>query len=198
MRLKSILVGAALAGVTLVASSNLVQAQVCRQNEVVPPSKQNRAFRQERFNYSFRLPDNYRVMALRDNGVLVLDPNSFETAQCFMRTKAPTEFPDGISVYSKSVNPGKRSIADIVRQNGIPPENIKTTTVANQAAISYNISAMGYQKSVAFFSPDRRAMITVTVPYEFKTNARGERVPSRIFNEGVFNTVLSSFTFIRR
>jgi hypothetical protein len=77
-------------------------------------------------------------------------------------------------------------------------ENIKTTTVANQAAISYNISAMGYQKSVAFFSPDRRAMITVTVPYEFKTNARGERVPSRIFNEEVFNTVVSSFTFIRR
>jgi hypothetical protein len=198
MRLKSILVGAALAGVTLVASSNLVQAQVCRQNEVVSPSKQTRVFRQERFNYSFRLPDNYRVMALRDNGVLVLDPNSFETAQCFVRNKAATEFPDGISVYSKSVNPGKRSIADIVRQDGIPLENIKTTTVANQAAISYNISAMGYQKSVSFFSPNRKSMITITVPYNFETNARGERVPARIFNEGVFNTVISSFTFIRR
>ena len=198
MRLKSILVGAALAGVTLVASSNLVQAQVCRQNEVVSPSKQTRVFRQERFNYSFRLPDNYRVMALRDNGVLVLDPNSFETAQCFVRNKAATEFPDGISVYSKSVNPGKRSIADIVRQDGIPLENIKTTTVANQAAISYNISVMGYQKSVSFFSPNRKSMITITVPYNFETNARGERVPARIFNEGVFNTVISSFTFIRR
>ncbi len=198
MRLKSILVGAALAGVTLVASSNLVQAQVCRQNEVVSPSKQTRVFRQERFNYSFRLPDNYRVMALRDNGVLVLDPNSFETAQCFVRNKAATEFPDGISVYSKSVNPGKRSIADIVRQDGIPLENIKTTTVANQAAISYNISAMGYQKSVSFFSPNRKSMITITVPYNFETNARGERFPARIFNEGVFNTVLSSFSFIRR
>jgi len=198
MKLKSILVGAALAGVTLVASSNLVQAQVCRQNEVVSPSKQTRVFRQERFNYSFRLPDNYRVMALRDNGVLVLDPNSFETAQCFVRNKAATEFPDGISVYSKSVNPGKRSIADIVRQDGIPLENIKTATVANQAAISYNISVMGYQKSVSFFSPNRKSMITITVPYNFETNARGERVPTRIFNEGVFNTVISSFTFIRR
>lgn len=198
MRLKSILVGAALAGVTLVASSNLVQAQVCRQNEVVSPSKQTRVFRQERFNYSFKLPNNYRVMALRDNGVLVLDPNSFETAQCFVRNKAATEFPDGISVYSKSVNPGKRSIADIVRQDGIPLENIKTTTVANQAAISYNISVMGYQKSVSFFSPNRKSMITITVPYNFETNARGERVPARIFNEGVFNTVISSFTFIRR
>lgn len=198
MRLKSILVGAALAGVTLVASSNLVQAQVCRQNEVVSPSKQTRVFRQERFNYSFKLPNNYRVMALRDNGVLVLDPNSFETAQCFVRNKAATEFPDGISVYSKSVNPGKRSIADIVRQDGIPLENIKTTTVANQAAISYNISAMGYQKSVSFFSPNRKSMITITVPYNFETNARGERVPARIVNEGVFNTVISSFTFIRR
>ena len=198
MKLKSILVGAALAGVTLVASSNLVQAQVCRQNEVVSPSKQTRVFRQERFNYSFRLPDNYRVMALRDNGVLVLDPNSFETAQCFVRNKAATEFPDGISVYSKSVNPGKRSIADIVRQDGIPLENIKTATVANQAAISYNISVMGYQKSVSFFSPNRKSMITITVPYNFETNARGERVPARIFNEGVFNTVISSFTFIRR
>ena len=198
MRLKSILVGAALTGVTLLASSNLVQAQICRQNEVVSPSKQTRVFRQERFNYSFKLPNNYRVMALRDNGVLVLDPNSFETAQCFVRNKAATEFPDGISVYSKSVNPGKRSIADIVRQDGIPLENIKTTTVANQAAISYNISVMGYQKSVSFFSPNRKSIITITVPYNFETNARGERVPARIFNEGVFNTVISSFTFIRR
>ena len=198
MRLKSILVGAALAGVTLLASSNLVQAQVCRQNEVVPPSKPTRVFRKERFNYSFRLPDNYRVMALRENGVLVLDPNSFELAQCLVRNKVGTEFPSGISVYSKFVNPGKRTVADIVRQNGIPPENIKTTTVANQSAISYNSSVMGYQKSVSFFSPDRRSMITITVPYEFETNARGERVPARIFNEGVFNTVISSFTFIRR
>jgi hypothetical protein len=198
MRLKTILLGAALAGVTLVASSNLVQAQVCRQNEVISPSKQTRVFRQERFNYSFRLPDNYRVMALRDNGALVLDPNSFETAQCFVRNKVGTEFPEGISVYLKSVNPGNRSVTDIVRQNLLPVENIKTTTVANQAAISYNMSAMGYQKSVSFFSPDRRSMITITVPYKFETNARGERVPSRIFNEGVFNTVVSSFTFIRR
>jgi hypothetical protein len=198
MRLKTILLGTALAGVTLVTSSNLVQAQVCRQNEVVSPSKQTRVFRQERFNYSFRLPDNYRVMGLRDNGLLVLDPNSFEAAQCFVRNRAATEFPDGISVYSKSVNPGKRSLADLVREGVLPVENIKSTTVANQAAISYNISAMGYQKSVSFFTPDRRSMITVTVPYKFETNARGERVPSRIFNEGVFNTVISSFTFIRR
>ena len=198
MRLKSILLGTALAGVTLVTSSNLVQAQVCRQNEVVPPSKQTRVLRQERFNYSFRLPDNYRVMALRENAVLVLDPNSFELAQCFVRNKVGTEFPYGISVYSKSVNPGKRSVADIVRQDGLPLENIKTTTVANQAAISYNSSVMGYQKSISFFSPDRRSMITITVPYKFETNARGERVPARIFNEEVFNTVISSFTFIRR
>jgi hypothetical protein len=115
-----------------------------------------------------------------------------------VRNKAATEFPDGISVYSKSVNPGKRSIADIVRQDGIPLENIKTTTVANQAAISYNSSVMGYQKSVSFFSPNRKSMITITVPYNFETNTRGERVPARIFNEGVFNTVISSFTFIRR
>lgn len=198
MRLKTILLGAALAGVTVVTSSSLVQAQVCRQNAVVAPSKQTRVFRQQRFNYSFRLPDNYRVMALRDNGLLVLDPNSFETAQCFVRHKAPTEFPDGISVYLESVNPGNRNLADLVRRAEPPVENIQTTTVANQAAISYNSASMGYQKVVSFLTPDRKTMISIVVPYEFETNARGERVPSRIFNEQVFNTVVSSFTFSRR
>jgi hypothetical protein len=38
MRLKTILLGATLAGVTLIASPNLVQAQeVCFRSEVVPP-----------------------------------------------------------------------------------------------------------------------------------------------------------------
>lgn len=193
MRLKIILLGVALAGVTVVAPSNLVQAQdVCFPSEVVPPSKQTRTIRQNRFNYRFSVPENYRVMAVHNNGVLVLDPKSFERAQCLVRNKVPTEFPYGISVYTKFVNPGNRNVADLVRQDNPSIENIETTTVANQTAVTYNSSTLGYTENVSFFTADRRYLITVSAPYKFE-----QGVPTTIFNQEVFDTVLSTFTFVR-
>jgi hypothetical protein len=58
---------------------------------------------------------------------------------------------------------------------------------------------MGYDKKVSFFSPDQRYMITVSLPYQSNPNPRGvnEWVPIGSFEE-VFNTILSTFTFVRR
>ncbi len=192
MKLKTILLGAALAGVTLIASSNLVQAQVCPTIAVVPPAKQTRIIRNDSYGYRFSIPQNYRAMAFRSNAVLVFDPGTFETAQCYVRNRAPIELPSGISVYATSVNPGNRTVADLVRQNDPTIEKIENTKVANQTAVSYTSNALGYQRSVAFFTPDRRYMITVSAPFNLEQGR-----PTTIFNKDVFDTVLSSFTFAR-
>jgi hypothetical protein len=85
MKLKTILLGAALTGVTLIASSNLVQAQVCpRPTGVVAPSKQTRLIRNDRLNYRFQIPGNYKSMAVNTNRTLILDPKRFEEAQCLV------------------------------------------------------------------------------------------------------------------
>lgn len=199
MKLKTILLGAALAGVTLIAPSNLVQAQVCpRPTGVVTPSKETRLIRNDRLNYRFQIPGNYKTMAVNNDRVLVLDPKRFEEAQCLARIRAATEFPDSITVYAEPVNPGNRSVADFVKQR-TPVTITGTRTVANQTAVTYTTDAMGYgDANVSFFTPDRRYMITVSAPYQSKQNSRGERVRGDIFNKSVFDTVISSFIFVRR
>ena len=192
MKLKTILLGTALASVTLFASSNLVQAQVCTRLDEVPPVKQTRIIRNDSYGYRFSIPQNYRSMAFRSNTVLIFDPGTFEVAQCYVRTKAPTELPSGISVYATPVNPGNRSVAALVRQNDPTIEKIENTKVANQTAVSYTSNNQGYQRSVAFFTPDRRYMITVSTPFNLEQGR-----PTTIFNKEVFDRVLSSFTFVR-
>lgn len=193
MRLKTILLGTALTGITLVASSNLVQAQNCPRREVVAPFKETRPIRSDRYGYRFSIPLNYRTMAFRTNGVLVFDPGTFETAECYVKNKVPSELPKGISVYATPVNSRTRSLTDWVRQGNPTIEKLETTKVANQTAVSYTSSTLGTTKSVAFFSPDRKYMITVTTPYNYEQGR-----PTTIFNKEVFDTVLSTFTFVRR
>ena len=192
MKLKTILLGTALASVTLFTSSNLVQAQVCPRIVEVPPVKQTRIIRNDSYGYRFSIPQNYRSMAFRTNTVLIFDPGTFETAQCYIRTKAPTELPSGISIYATPVNPGNRSVAALVRQNDPTIEKIENTKVANQTAVSYTSNNQGYQRSVSFFTPDRRYMITVSTPFNLEQGR-----PTTIFNKEVFDRVLSSFTFGR-
>jgi len=192
MKLKTILLGTALAGITLFASSNLVHAQVCSPVAEVPPVKQTRIIRNDSYGYRFSIPQNYRSMAFRTNTVLIFDPGTFEMAQCYIRTKAPTELPSGISIYVTPVNPGNRSVAALVRQNDPTIEKIENTKVANQTAVSYTSNNQGYQRSVSFFTPNRRYMITVSTPFNLEQGR-----PTTIFNKEVFDRVLSSFTFGR-
>ena len=199
MQLKSILLGAALTGITLIAPSNLVQAQVCpRPNGVVPPVSATRDIRNERFNYRFQIPVNYKAMGISSERTLILDPKRFEEAQCLVRIRAGVEFPDSIRVYTESVKPRNRSVADLVRQNTLATIT-GTRTVANQTAVTYTSDSMGYGEAhVAFFTPDRKHIIIVSAPFESQQNSRGERVRGEIFNKSVFDTVVSSFIFVRR
>lgn len=199
MKLNQALLGVVLFSVIFVIPSALVQAQLCPQtNDIVPPLEETRMIRQEQFNYHFRVPKNYRTIVLNHNGILVLDPRSFERAQCLLKNKVPTELPDGISVYTKPIHSGNQSVIDLVRQNPLA-ENLETIrSVSQQTAVAYNASILGYTKNVSFLTPDRRYMITISVPYKFVQNSRGERVPDSVFNEKVFDTVLSTFTFSRK
>jgi hypothetical protein len=192
MRFQAILLGAALVGMTIVAPLNSVQAEVCPKGNVVPPAKPTRIIRNQQFAYRFSLPENYRTMAIRENGILVFDPSSFERAQCLLRNRAPTEYPASISVYAEPVNPGNSSLATLVKQK-TTAKIVETTTAASQPAVVYTTEVMGYLKNVSFLTPDRRYMITLSVPYQY---SGGKWIPSRIFEE-VFKTVLSTFTFVR-
>jgi hypothetical protein len=141
---------------------------------------------------------NYKAMGISSDRTLILDPKRFEEAQCLVRIRAGTEFPDGISVSVEAVNPGNRNVADLVRQNSLATIT-GTRTVANQTAVTYTTDSMGYGETlVSFFTPDRKHRIIISAPFQSQQNSRGELVRGSIFNESVFNTVVSTFTFVRR
>ncbi len=195
MKLKTTLIGSAIAIAALMTPAPPGQAQTCPEGEVIPPVEETRVIRQDRYNYRFNIPANYRAMATSGNTIYIFDPNSFKQAQCQVRNRVPTELPKAISVSVQAVNPGDRSIADLVRQRPTV-ENIEPTTVAGQMAVTYNEKTLGYTSEVAFFTPNRSYRVTISAPFEFEQNARGEFVPDEIFNERVFETVISSFTFV--
>jgi len=190
MRLKTILLGATLAGITLVASSHLAQAQDCPRRAVVSPSKETRVIRSDRYGYRFSIPQNYRTMTVRSDGILVFDPGTFETAQCLLKSKTPTEFPASISVYTEPVNSGNRSVTDWVKKQSTV-KIIETTSVANQSAVVYTSNTLRFLRNVSFLTPDRKYIITLSVPYQY---SGGKWVPSRVFEEA-FKTVVSTFSF---
>ncbi|AFZ22971.1 hypothetical protein Cylst_0640 [Cylindrospermum stagnale PCC 7417] len=194
MKLKNILIIAALASIPFVTPATLAQNQICPQLAVVAPSRQTKIIRQEKFAYSVKIPNNYKTMSLHSSELLIFDPNTFTLTQCLIKSKAAREFPEHISIYAKAVNSKNRDLAYLVRQEnpgGI--EKVENTKVANQAAISYTANTLGFQKSVSFFTPDRKNIITVSAPFNIKQGR-----PTTIFNQKVFAQVLSSFTFTRR
>lgn len=191
MKLKLISLGFVLASVTFVVSSNIAQAQ-CPHNKVIPPVQQTRIIRQEKLGYRFNIPNNYRAMTFRSDQVLVLDPNGFVEAQCLIKNKVPTELPKNISIYVKSVNSNKQSLANLVKQDNPTANKFENTKVSNQAAVSYISDTLGFNKNVSFFTPERKYIITISVPFEIE-----EGRPTTIFNKEVFDKVISSFTFVR-
>lgn len=191
MKLKLVLLGLALASVTLVAFSNTAQAQ-CPHNKVVPPVPQTRIIRQEKLGYRFSIPNNYKTMAFGSDRLLVLDPNTFAEAQCLIKNKVPTELPRSITIYVKSVNLRNRSLVNIVRQDNPTVDKFENTKVANQSAVSYTSDTLGFNKNVSFFTPNRKYLITVSVPFVIEQGR-----PTTLFNKQVFDKVISSFTFVR-
>jgi hypothetical protein len=184
---------ASLSSIPLITSIKAVEAQNCPSSSVVPPLRQTKIIRQPRLNYYFSIPQNYRTMAVHNEGILVFDPNSFATAQCLLRTKAPTEYPNSISIYTKSVNLGNRSLTTLVRQENPGVEQLTSTTVGKQKAISYISNTLGQTKNVSFLTPNRKYLITISTPFNYQ---QGQ--PTTVFNSAVFNTVLSTFTFVSR
>jgi hypothetical protein len=196
MKFRALLAGLSLAGVAIVAPSSFAQRQeqVCPAREVVEPVDDTRVFRSEKFGYRFELPTNYRAMGVGKNRAEVLDPASFQRAQCLVRNKVPTELPAGIGVFVESVDADNRSVREIVSEKHT--EITETTTVANQPAIIYTTNLLRKSKNVSFLMPDGESMVTISAPFKFDRNGRIQDTPTGILNAEVFNTILSTFTFV--
>ena len=169
--LKAIATIALIAVPSVIVNTDLVQAQPCPNGKFVPPSQETRVYRNQR-GFSFKMPANYRVMAVKD-GVEVLDPAAFEWTQCIIRNREATEFKLApVAVYALPVNPGQRSLEALVKAQ-YPWVNARfsPTKVSNQPAVTYTAPDNLYGEMVTnvyFLTPNKKYLIGVSGPAQGK------------------------------
>jgi hypothetical protein len=150
----------------------------------VSPTSETRVYSNQQLGFSFKLPANYRAMAISRGSIEVLDPNSFEWTQCIIRNREATELKlSPVAVHVKPVNSSVRSLEKQIRTQ-YPWVNAKfsSTTVSNQAALtaSYNEILSGELiTDVYFLTPDKTHLVRLTGPAQGK----------------LLNLALSSFAF---
>lgn len=167
MKLKTILLNTVLTGTVTIAFASSAQSQACIQYRgVVTPTSETRVYRNQQLGFSFKLPANYRLMAVK-NGVQVLDPNTFEWTQCILRNREATEFKLApIAVYTTPVNSGVSDLKKIVKTE-YPWINssFSSTTISNQAAITTSYDeTLGREriKDIYLLSPNKKSLIRIS------------------------------------
>lgn len=172
----------------------------CPRGPSVAPAKETRKIREEKFGFSFDIPTNYQTEKRQDNTLMIILQNPADTKllECCRKIRqigcGHQTLPMVVTV--QPVTPETRLIPEL-SATIFRLENIRETTIAKQKAFVYMAKSSMTGKideaetswSANFFSPDKRNKITIS------TSNYGEKISA--VEEKVFNTVISSFAFVR-
>jgi len=183
MKLQTVLSSTLLACTVATAFASSAQSQACIEyGGVVAPASETRVYRHPQIGFSFKLPANYRLMAVK-NGVEVLAQKTFEWTQCIIRNREPTEFKlasvaVNITPVSSEVNLKKLVKIAYPWVNS----NFSSITIANQAALTTSDDDNIWRqrvKDIYLLSPNKKYLIRISGPAQGK----------------VLNLALSTFVF---
>ncbi len=195
---KSLLAAAAIPGELKIAQSQ----DRCPRGPSVAPTKETRKIREEKFGFSFDIPTNYQTEKRQDNTLMIIlhNPADLKLLECGKRNR--------LRGYGHQTLPVLVMVQPATSETRLLPElssttlrleNIRETTIAKQKAFVYikkssmtgKTDADNVETSLSanFFTPDKRNLVTIsTFNYGNKISAVEEKV---------FNTVVSSFAFVR-
>ena len=186
------------------SESRMAQRQEqCERGKSVAPAKETRKIREDKFQFSFNVPTNYRTEKRQDGNrlsILLHNPADTKLLECGKRNRL-RGYGHGTVPVQVSVQPATPETRLIPELNGttLRVENIREITIAKQKAfvsmtkysIVGEIDRADTYLQASFLTPDRRNKITISI-----INAPGENISGSI-EEKVFDTVISSFTFVR-
>ncbi|MEG4286309.1 hypothetical protein QUB68_24575 [Microcoleus sp. A006_D1] len=175
----------------------------CKRGSSVAPAQETRKIREEKFQFSFNVPTNYRTEKRQDGKNLTIslhnpaddeflecchknDPIAcgYQTLPVFIKVEPATPatplLPE-LSVFIKRIEPIVRT--SIAKQ--------KAFIYVTKSTMTGKIDADNVETSLSasFLTPDKRNKITIS------TSKYGEKISA--VEEKVFNTVISSFAFVR-
>lgn len=175
----------------------------CPRGSSVAPAKEPRKIREEKFQFSFNVPTNYRTEKRQyDNklSISLYNPADIQLLECGKKNRLRGYGHQTLPVLV-TVQPATSETRLIPELNQITVrlENIRETTIAKQKAFIYTakstmtgkIDADNIETSLSanFLTPDKRNLVTIS------TFNYGDRISS--VEEKVFNIVISSFAFVR-
>jgi len=172
----------------------------CERGLSVAPAKETRKIREEKFGFSFDIPTNYQTEKRQDNTLMIIlqNPADIKLLGCCQKNRlrgcGHQTLPMVVTV--QPATPETRLIPEL-SATIFRLENIRETTIAKQKAFVYiakssltgKIEEAETSLSANFFSPDKRNKITIS------TSNYGEKIS--VVEEKVFNTVISSFAFVK-
>lgn len=173
----------------------------CERGKSVAPAQETRKIREDKFQFSFNVPTNYRTEKRQyDNklSISLYNPADDKFLDC-CKTQRPASCGHGTVPVLVTVEPATPATRLIPELNGttLRVENIRETTIANQKAIVYTTKSSMTGKiedvetylTASFFTVDKRNKVTIsTFNYSDKINP---------VDNQVFNTVIASFAFVR-
>jgi len=173
----------------------------CPRGPSVAPAKETRKIREEKLGFSFDIPTNYQTEKSQDDTLRIILHNPADTKllECCRKLRqigcGHQTLPMVLIV--QPATPETRLIPEIYQNMRL--ENIRETIIAKQKAFVYiKKSSMTGKTDAAnvettlsanFFTPDKQNLVTIS------TFNYGDKISA--VEEKVFNTVISSFAFVR-
>jgi hypothetical protein len=174
----------------------------CPRGPSVAPAKETRKVREEKIGFSFDIPTNYQTEKRQDNTLTIslYNPADIQLLECGKKNRLRGYGHQTLPVWVR-VQPATSETRLIPELNQITVrlEKIRETTIAKQKAFVYTAKSTMTGKTDAdnvetslsanFFTPEKRNLVTIS------TSKYGEKISA--VEEKVFNTVVSSFAFVR-
>ncbi|MEK0194977.1 hypothetical protein [Microcoleus anatoxicus] len=175
----------------------------CEISPKVPPAKETKKIRDDKFQFSFNVPTNYRIDKRQYGNMLTMilrNPADTKFLECCHRNRLLGCGHGTLDVWVTvtPATPETRLLPELSATT-LRLENIRETTIAKQKAFVYitkhsldgaEIDKADTYLNASFLTPDKRNIVTI-----YTLNFGGKNIGS--VEQKVFNIVVSSFAFVR-
>jgi hypothetical protein len=205
MKTKHLITIATLLGLSLVPAlpSHSQPNNPCKLAPFVPPSKETRLIRVEKYGIAFNIPANYRTRSnITDNNmrINVYSPSGFDYYECLVRNKVSTDEHPVIAIVSIDKVNTSTSLTELIDSSynrvrvGRVAKIIRNLTFANQPAVILQYRDALYEEWIGliFLSSSKKYLVDISYGMGFLSKETQNSA------EKVAETIKSSFIFTNR
>lgn len=170
-----------------------VYARDCQYSSNSQISSEVREITNNKFNFSFKIPSNYRTVSYGFYGkaiINLMNPLYYQYYQCTTSGKLSQGqvFP-GLSIFIEPYGSESNLINFVQNQPRTYILRLKNSTISGQKALIYDSSGFDVLANTSFETPDKMYVVTVNSYYQDQKNF------SNLYERQVFDMIIKTFRF---